>query len=72
MRPSIPIDDPKNILSHDTVRRTKWGIAHMVNYHDFTLHLAFAAQDGGQVVEKGWGAEASACWTSSELGSPTE
>ncbi|KAJ6578113.1 hypothetical protein B0H19DRAFT_1020536 [Mycena capillaripes] len=55
LRPSIPIDDPKNIPSHDTVRRTKREIAHMHDYHDFTLHLALAAQDGKQVVEKGWG-----------------
>ncbi|KAJ7018248.1 hypothetical protein C8F04DRAFT_1199142 [Mycena alexandri] len=46
--PSIPIDDPKNIPSHDTVRRTKREIAHMHDYHDFTLHLALAAQDGKQ------------------------
>ncbi|KAJ7035261.1 hypothetical protein C8F04DRAFT_1344904 [Mycena alexandri] len=55
LRPSIPIDDPKNIPSHDTVRRTKREIAHMHDYHDFTLHLALAAQDGKQVLEKGWG-----------------
>ncbi|KAF7354547.1 Luciferase [Mycena sanguinolenta] len=55
LRPSIPIDDPKNVPSHDTVRRTKREIAHMHDYHDFTLHLALAAQDGKQVVAKGWG-----------------
>ncbi|KAJ7629738.1 hypothetical protein DFH06DRAFT_1102294 [Mycena polygramma] len=55
LRPSIPIDDPENVPSHDTVRRTKREIAHMHDYHDFTLHLALAAQDGKQVVEKGWG-----------------
>ncbi|KAJ7763908.1 hypothetical protein B0H14DRAFT_2972119 [Mycena olivaceomarginata] len=49
LRPSIPIDDPKNVPSHDTVRRTKREIAHMHDYHDFTLHLALAAQDGKQV-----------------------
>ncbi|KAF7354545.1 Luciferase [Mycena sanguinolenta] len=59
LRPSIPIDDPKNVPSHDTVRRTKREIAYMRDYHDFTLHLALAAQDGKQVGAKGWGAEAS-------------
>jgi hypothetical protein len=55
LRPAIPIDDPKNVPSHDTVRRTKREIAHMHDYHDYTLHLALAAQDGKQVVAKGWG-----------------
>ncbi|KAJ7238279.1 hypothetical protein B0H12DRAFT_1137712 [Mycena haematopus] len=55
LRPSIPIDDPKHIPSHDTVRRTKREIAHMHDYHDYTLHLALAAQDGKEVVSKGWG-----------------
>ncbi|KAJ7702662.1 hypothetical protein B0H17DRAFT_923164 [Mycena rosella] len=55
LRPEIPIDDPKNIPSHDTVRRTKREIAHMHDYHDYTLHLALAAQDGKEVVSKGWG-----------------
>ncbi|KAK0461974.1 uncharacterized protein EV420DRAFT_139364 [Desarmillaria tabescens] len=53
--PSVPINDPKNIPSHDTVRRTKREIAHMHDYHDYTLHLALAAQDGKEVVSKGWG-----------------
>uniref|UniRef100_A0A3G9JYH7 Luciferase n=1 Tax=Neonothopanus nambi TaxID=71958 RepID=LUZ_NEONM len=53
--PSIPINDPLNIPSHDTVRRTKREIAHMHDYHDCTLHLALAAQDGKEVLKKGWG-----------------
>ncbi len=53
--PSVPIDDPKNVPSHDTVRRTKREVAHMHDYHDYTLHLALAAQDGKEVVSKGWG-----------------
>ncbi|KAJ7754166.1 hypothetical protein DFH07DRAFT_886408 [Mycena maculata] len=55
LRPSIPIDDPKNIPSHDTVRRTKREIAHMHDYHDCSLHLALAAQDAKEVLSKGWG-----------------
>ncbi|KAJ6567970.1 hypothetical protein DFH09DRAFT_1155545 [Mycena vulgaris] len=55
LRPAVPIDDPMNIPSHDTVRRTKREIAHMHDYHDSTLHLALAAQDGKEVVSKGWG-----------------
>ncbi|KAF7309053.1 hypothetical protein MKEN_01106900 [Mycena kentingensis (nom. inval.)] len=53
--PDMPIDNPKHIPSHDTVRRTKREVAHMHDYHDCTLHLALAAQDGRQVLEKGWG-----------------
>ncbi|KAJ7096821.1 hypothetical protein C8R44DRAFT_812325 [Mycena epipterygia] len=55
LRPSIPIADPKHIPSHDTVRRTKREIAHMHDYHDYTLHLVLAPQDGKEVVSKGWG-----------------
>ncbi|KAJ7643531.1 hypothetical protein FB45DRAFT_735896 [Roridomyces roridus] len=55
VRPEILIDDPKNVPSHDTVRRTKREIAHMHDYHDYTCHLALAAQDGKQVIQKGWG-----------------
>ncbi|KAJ7644850.1 hypothetical protein FB45DRAFT_824988 [Roridomyces roridus] len=27
----------------------------MHDYHDYTCHLALAAQDGRQVIQKGWG-----------------
>ncbi|CAK5268919.1 unnamed protein product [Mycena citricolor] len=46
---------PEGLPASETVRRTKGEIAHMHDYHDFTLHLALAAADGREVVGKGWG-----------------